>query len=73
MKSRKTRNLIFIFTVLVAHTFVLSFWLKKEVKKTSLNATKIDSSTFIKSQISTSLQFNVDSDRFAKPSITLFK
>jgi hypothetical protein len=73
MKNKKVRNLVFIFCVLIAHTFVLSFWLTKEVKKTSLNVAKTDNLNTIKSDISSFLIFNIDSEIYVKPSISRIK
>ena len=40
MRNNKVNYLIFMLTILVLHTIVLSYWLSKEVNKTSLNAGK---------------------------------
>ncbi|TKB96758.1 hypothetical protein [Pedobacter cryophilus] len=61
MKNKKANYLIFMLTVLVLHTIVLSFWLSKEVNKTSLNVGKRNNSVKLYRQVLPAMQLSTDS------------
>jgi hydrogenase-4 membrane subunit HyfE len=60
MRNNKANYLIFMLTILVLHTIVLSYWLSKEVNKSSLNVGKKNNSGKLYREIIPAMQLHTD-------------